>query len=101
MRKKKPATTNLQPRRLKNLVKQMVEGIMAVLLVLVFFSFFLYLLNIFFPTGTSLRALVTRHETSAVAALTKDSAGQTLSEELSAGPPKTCLLYTSPSPRDL
>lgn len=81
MRKKKPATTIT--RRLKNLFTRMIEGVLAVLLVLVFFSFFLYLLNTLFPTGTSLRALVTRHESSTVAALSTDGDGQmSLNEQL-------------------
>ena len=74
MRKKKPAKTIT--RRLKNLFTRMIEGVLSVLLVLVFFSFFLYLLNTLFPTGTSLRALVTRHESSTVAALSTGKDGR-------------------------
>ena len=89
MKKKKPVTTAKRSPRLKNILKRMIEGVTAVLLVLVFFSIFLYLLNSLFPTGTSLRALVTRHESPAVAALTPDRGSRPLAEELSAGPLKT------------
>ncbi|KPJ78041.1 MAG: hypothetical protein AMJ54_05630 [Deltaproteobacteria bacterium SG8_13] len=89
MRKKKPATTNNQPRRLKNFLTRMFEGVVAVLLVLVFFSFFLYLLNSLFPTGKSLRALVARHETPAVAALSTGNDGGLSPKDLSAGALKT------------
>ena len=89
MRKKKPATTRNRTRRLKNYLTRMIEGIVAILLVLVFFSFFLYLLNSLFPTGTSLRALVTRHATPTVAALSKGKDSRLTPEELSAGPHKT------------
>lgn len=46
--------------RVKKLFKRMTEGILAVILVLVFFSFILYLLNTLFPTGTNLRSIISR-----------------------------------------
>jgi mannose-6-phosphate isomerase-like protein (cupin superfamily) len=46
--------------RIKRYFKRMTEGILAVLLVLLFFSFFLYLLNMVFPTGTTLKSIITR-----------------------------------------
>lgn len=50
-----------RPSRLRKLLRELVEGLVAVLLVLLFFSGFLYFLNSLFPTGTSLRSLVARH----------------------------------------
>jgi len=49
------------PSRVKKLVRDCFEGLLAILLVLLFFSGFLYFLNSMFPTGTSLRSLVARH----------------------------------------
>jgi hypothetical protein len=89
MRKKKPATASKQNPRVKNLLKRGTEIIVAVLLVVVFFSGFLYLLNSLFPTGTSLRALVSRRETPTVAALSKDKDSRLTPDERAAGPSKT------------
>ncbi len=50
--------------RFKKLVGRIVEGIVAIILVLLFFSVFLGLLNALFPTGTSLRELVARQQSS-------------------------------------
>jgi len=55
--------------RLKKFLKRMTEGILAVLLVLVFFSFFLYLLNTLFPTGTTLKSIITRPDSLNAASL--------------------------------
>lgn len=44
--------------KLKNILKQSAEGIFAVLLVLVFFSIFLFMLYILFPTGTGLKTII-------------------------------------------
>jgi hypothetical protein len=46
--------------RLKKIIKGLSEGLLAVLVVLVFYSVFLYFLNALFPTGTSLKALIAR-----------------------------------------
>jgi hypothetical protein len=48
--------------RLKNLMKRIVEGIVAILLVLLFFSVILSLLNVIFPSGTSLREIIARQK---------------------------------------
>ena len=45
--------------RLKRILAQSIKGILVVLLVLVFFSIFVYVLNAFFPSGTSLKAIIT------------------------------------------
>ena len=50
----------MQNTRLKKIIVRIVEGMVAILLVLVFFSLFLYMLNTLFPTGTSLRQLIAR-----------------------------------------
>ena len=89
MRKRKPIKSSRRSRRVKNILARMLEGFLAVLLVLVFFSFFLYLLNSLFPSGTSLRALVTRNETPAVAALSPDILNRALPEDAAGGPPQT------------
>jgi hypothetical protein len=44
--------------RLKKTIKGALEGFFAVLLVLLFYSVFLYFLNTLFPSGTSLKALI-------------------------------------------
>ncbi|MGD2273011.1 MAG: FecR domain-containing protein [Desulfobacterales bacterium] len=44
--------------RLKKIIKGSTEGILAVMLVLLFYSMLLYLLNTVFPSGTSLKALI-------------------------------------------
>ncbi len=44
--------------RLKNILKQSAEGIFAVLLVLVFFSIFLFMLYILFPSGAGLKTII-------------------------------------------
>lgn len=44
---------------LKRILAQSIEGILAVLLVLVFSSITLFILNALFPSGTSLRAIIT------------------------------------------
>ncbi len=44
--------------RLKKTIKGALEGFIAVLLVLLFYSAFLYFLNALFPSGTSLKALI-------------------------------------------
>ena len=44
--------------RLKKIIKGALEGLLAVLLLLLFYSVFLYFLNALFPSGTSLRALI-------------------------------------------
>jgi hypothetical protein len=44
--------------RLKKIIKGALEGIFAILLVLMFYSVFLYFLNTLFPSGTSLKALI-------------------------------------------
>jgi len=46
--------------RLKKIVMRVVEGVVAILLVLFFFSLFLSLLNTLFPSGTSLREIIAR-----------------------------------------
>ncbi|MBW2412187.1 MAG: FecR domain-containing protein, partial [Deltaproteobacteria bacterium] len=58
--------------RYKNMMKRIVEGIVAIILVLLFFSIFLGLLNLLFPTGTSLRELIARQRSSGA----HDTAGQ-------------------------
>ena len=45
-------------KRLKSLVTLLVESVLTILLVLSFFSIFLYLLNALFPTGVSLKSLM-------------------------------------------
>jgi len=49
------------PSRFKKILRDLCEGLVAIFLVLLFFSGFLYFLNALFPTGTSLRSLVARH----------------------------------------
>jgi hypothetical protein len=44
--------------RLKNILKQSAEGIFAVLLVLVFFSIFLLMLYVLFPSGAGLKSII-------------------------------------------
>lgn len=46
-------------KRLKKIIAQCIEGLIAVVLVLIFFSIIFHLLNTLFPTGTSLKALIT------------------------------------------
>ena len=84
MRKQKPTAALL--RRLKHRLKPFLEGVLAVLLVLAFFSLFLYLLNAFFPAGISLQALVTRQDKTTLAALTTDSDSRPSRENLPEGP---------------
>jgi hypothetical protein len=50
--------------RLKKILRRSIEGAVAIVLVLLFFSLFLYLLNMLFPSGTSLRELIARQGTS-------------------------------------
>jgi hypothetical protein len=50
----------MQNSRLKKIIGRIVEGAVAILLVLFFFSLFLGLLNTIFPTGTSLREIIAR-----------------------------------------
>lgn len=50
--------------RFKNMMGRILEGIVAIILVLLFFSVFLGLLNALFPTGTSLRELIARQRSS-------------------------------------
>jgi len=50
--------------RLKKIIKRTVEGIVAILLVLLFFSVILSLLNALFPSGTSLREIIARQRPS-------------------------------------
>jgi hypothetical protein len=50
--------------RFKKMMKRIVEGIVAIILVLLFFSVFLGLLNALFPTGTSLGELIARQRSS-------------------------------------
>jgi mannose-6-phosphate isomerase-like protein (cupin superfamily) len=45
-------------RRLKKTIKGALEGLLAVLMVLLFYSVFLYFLNTLFPSGTSLKTLI-------------------------------------------
>ena len=61
--------------RLKKFLPRMIEGILAVSLVLIFFSVFLYFLNALFPTGTGLRSLISLPDrlTSTAAEQGKDS----------------------------
>ena len=44
--------------RLKKILKTALEGLFAILLVLLFYSGFLYFFNTLFPSGTSLKALI-------------------------------------------
>ena len=53
----------MQNNRLKKIITRVVEGAVAILLVLFFFSLFLWLLNTLFPTGTSLREIIARQGT--------------------------------------
>jgi hypothetical protein len=51
-------------RRIKKIMKRIIEGVVAIILVLLFFSVFLGLLNVLFPSGTSLRELIARQRPS-------------------------------------
>ncbi len=57
--------------RLKKIFIRCIEGVIAVLLVLIFFSIILQLLNELFPTGTSLKALISNQDTTASSGLSK------------------------------
>ncbi len=57
--KKKQAESSIK-KRLKSISARMMEIIVTLLLVLLFFSGFLGLLNMFFPTGTSFKQLIGR-----------------------------------------
>lgn len=59
--KKSGRNRSKTPSRFRKIMRDLVEGVAAVLLVLLFFSGFLYFLNSLFPTGTSLRSIVARH----------------------------------------
>lgn len=50
----------MQNTRLKKIIMRVVEGAVAIVLVLFFFSLFLSLLNTLFPSGTSLREIIAR-----------------------------------------
>ena len=50
------------PIQLKKIMPQFLEGILAIALVLLCFSTFLYLLNAMFPTGTSLKSLISQQD---------------------------------------
>jgi hypothetical protein len=50
----------MQNTRLKKIIMIVVEGAVAIVLVLFFFSLFLSLLNTLFPSGTSLREIIAR-----------------------------------------
>jgi len=50
----------MQNTRIKKIMGRILEGVVAILLVLFFFSLFLWLLNALFPTGTSLRQIMAR-----------------------------------------
>jgi hypothetical protein len=50
------------PGRTKKIVNYFTEGALAILLVLLCFGSFMYLLNAMFPTGTSLKSLITRQD---------------------------------------
>jgi hypothetical protein len=50
----------MQKARLKKIIGRVIEATVAILLVLFFFSLFLWLLGTMFPTGTSLRQLIAR-----------------------------------------
>jgi hypothetical protein len=62
--KKVQAIHAMSSNRLKKATKRIVEGIVAIVLVLLFFSIFLYLLNSLFPSGTSLREIIARQGSS-------------------------------------
>lgn len=68
-------------KRLKKILKRCFEGIFAVLLVLIFFSILLHVLNTLFPTGTSLKSLITRQDNIASSRLSENGVVQN-SEEL-------------------
>jgi hypothetical protein len=57
--------------RLKKIFIRCLEGVIAVLLVLIFFSIILQLLNELFPTGTSLKALISNPDITASSGLSK------------------------------
>ncbi len=84
----------MQKGRLKRIIGRVVEGAVAILLVLFFFSLFLWLLDTLFPTGTSLRKLIARQGS---AALTDSSNGSRrelqmdYSDTTSAGDPAAVL----------
>jgi hypothetical protein len=50
----------MQNTSLKKIIRRIIEGAVAILLVLLFFSLFLSFLDTLFPTGTSLRELIAR-----------------------------------------
>ena len=58
--------------RLKKIIKGTLEGFLAVLLVLLFYSVFLYFLNALFPSGTSLKALIADQRTTDSSELSRD-----------------------------
>ena len=58
--------------RLKKIIKTALEGILAILLVLLFYSVFLYFLNALFPSGTSLKALIADQGSTDSSQLSKD-----------------------------
>jgi mannose-6-phosphate isomerase-like protein (cupin superfamily) len=58
--------------RLKKTIKGALEGFLAVLLVLLFYSVFLYFLNTLFPSGTSLKALIADQGSTDASGLSKD-----------------------------
>ena len=67
----------MQNTRIKKIMRRITEGVIAILLVLFFFSLFLGLLNWLFPTGTSLREIIARQGNSD-AAHSRGSSGRDL-----------------------
>jgi len=84
----------MQHTRLKRTIGRVVEGAVAILLVLFFFSLFLWLLDTLFPTGTSLRQLIARQGRAGLMA-SSDGSGRDLqmdySDGASAGDPAAVL----------
>lgn len=59
--------------RLKKIAKRILEGIVAILLVLLFFSIILSLLNALFPSGTSLGEIIARQKSKGSAEASKQN----------------------------
>jgi hypothetical protein len=79
--KRKQRKKGLIPIRFRRFLGHLLEGGLAILLVMLFFSVFLYFLNMIFPTGTGLKALVGRHGTLQAAARPGDSERDIVGDE--------------------
>ena len=78
---RKKRKKGLIPFRFRRFFTNLLEGVLAVVLVMLFFSVFLYFLDMVFPSGTGLKALVSRHGTLQASARAGDEDREIVGDE--------------------